>query len=184
MRVLVIVPDFVTYGGTNRFLERLLGIHARQGIVTTLLVPTDQSCPELVSLSERYCVELVRSPNRVKTDTTPFLTPIYDFFFLWQTVLTLRPDLIVVSTGDPGRLSIALYFPVPVLYILHSFPEQRFRSLPRWYLRIGSMLNNLVMTVSNAAAGSVSETMGIPRNRIEVVYNSCRIDKSRIESAT
>lgn len=45
------------------------------------------------------------------------------------------------------------------------------------------MLNNRVMTVSNAAAGSVSKTMGIPRNRIEVIYNSCGIAARRIESA-
>jgi glycosyltransferase involved in cell wall biosynthesis len=46
------------------------------------------------------------------------------------------------------------------------------------------MLNNRVMTVSNAAAGSVSKTMGIPQNIIEVIYNSCGIAARRIESAT
>jgi len=148
-----------------------------------LLVPTDRCHLVLVSLAERYGVELVRSPNRTGPDTAPFLSPIYDFLFSWRTVLTKRPDLIVVSTGDPGRLSITLYFPVPVLYILHTIPEHHFRLLPRWYLRIGSMLNNRVMTVSNAAAGSVSKTMGIPRNRIEVIYNSCGIAARRIESA-
>lgn len=184
MRVLVVVPDVVQYGGTSRFLERLLEIHARQGIETTLLVPTGQTCLELVALTERYVVELSKCPSHVKKGTAPFLTPFFDFLFLWRTVLNWRPDLIVVSTGDPGRLSIGLYFPVPVLYVLHSFPEQRFRPLPRWYLRIGSLLNNLVMTVSHAAAKSVSGTMGIARSRIEVVYNSCRIENSKPASDT
>lgn len=184
MKVLVIVPDVVQYGGISRFLERLLDVHARQGIVTMLLVPTDRCRPVLVSLAERYGVELIRSPNLAGSDTTPFLTPFFDFLFSWRTVLTWRPDLIVVSTGDPGRLSIALYFPIPVLYILHTIPEHQFRLLPRWYLRVGSMLNNSAMTVSNAAAELVSKTMGIPRNRIEVVYNSCSITARRIESAT
>lgn len=173
MKVLVIVPDVGQYGGTTRFLERLLDIHVRQGIVTTLLVPTVQCHSVLVSLAARYGVELVRSLNRTEPDTAPFLTPVFDFLFSWRTILTLRPDLIVVSTGDPGRLSISFYFPIPVLYILHTIPEQSLRILPRWYLRIGSMLNNRVMTVSNAAAESISKTMGIPRSRIEVIYNSC-----------
>lgn len=184
MRVLVIVPDVAQYGGTSRFLERLLDIHATQGIVTMLLVPTDRCYSVLISLAERYGIELVRSPNRTGSDTAPFLTPFFDFLFSWRIILTRRPDLIVVSTGDPGRLSIAFYFPIPVLYILHSIPEHRFRRLPRWYLRIGSMLNNRVMTVSDAAAGLVSKTMGIPRNRIEVVYNSCGIVARRKESDT
>lgn len=175
MRVLVIIPDAGRYGGTSRFLERLLDIHARRGIITTLLVPTDQCHCDINSLAARYGAKLVRSPNRTVQDTPPFLTPFFDFLFSWRTVLTHRPDLIVVSTGDPGRLSVSFYFPVPVLYILHTIPEHNFRTLPRWYLRIGSMFNNCVMTVSNAAAESISKSMGIPRNRIEVVYNSAGI---------
>lgn len=184
MRALVIVPDIVQYGGISRFLEQLLDIHARQGIVTMLLVPPDRCSSLLVSLAERYGVELVRSPNRVITDTAPFLTPVFDFLFSWRTVLTWRPDLIVVLTGDPGRMSVALYFPVPVLYILLSVPEQRFRFLPRWYLRIGSLLNNLVMTDSNASALAVSKIMGILRKRIEVIYNSCVVAEFRKESGS
>lgn len=175
MKVLVVVPDVVQYGGTYRFLERLLDIHVREGIVTSLLVPADQSGPVLVSLEDRYGVELIRSPGCKRLNTAPFMTPFVDFLFSWRAVLACRPNLIVVSTGDPGRLSIALYFPIPVLYILHSVPEKRFRQLPRWYMRIGSLLKNRVMTVSEAAAETVSENMGIPRNRLDVVYNSCGV---------
>lgn len=182
MKILVIVPDVGRYGGTCRFLERLLDIHARRGIYTTLLVPTDQCNSELVSLASRYDVELVRSFSRTLPDTLPFLTPIYDFLFIWRTVFTKRPDLIVVSTGDPGRLSISFYFPVPVLYILHSIPEQRFRFLSRAYLWLGSMLGNCVMAVSNAAAKSVSTVMGVPLSRVEIVYNSCSAAAYRNEA--
>lgn len=173
MKVLVAIPDFGRYGGTSRFLERLLDIHTQSGIVTVLLVPLGRCHPVLNSLAAQFGVELIQSPNCVATDTASFLTPFYDFLFSWRTVLTLRPDLIVVSTGEPGRFSILLYFPIPVLYILHSVPEQRFRLLPRLYLWVGAMLNNCITTVSNASAKSLSDLMGIPRNRIEVVYNSC-----------
>jgi glycosyltransferase involved in cell wall biosynthesis len=182
MKVLVIAPDVSQYGGMTRFLERLMDIHVRQGIDTMLLVSTIQYHPALTALVEHYGVELIRSPNRSVSDTPPFLTPVFDLLFSWRTVLTRRPDLIVVTTGEPGRLSIALFFPIPVLYILHCIPEHHFRLLPRWYLRAGFMLNNLVMTVSKAAAESISGTMGIPRNRIEVVYNSAGIAARRKES--
>lgn len=184
MKVLVMVPDVGRYGGTSRFLQRLLDIHARRGIETTLLVPTGQCHSELVSLAESYGVDLVQSPNRTLPDTAPFLTPFFDFLFSWRTVLTSRPDLIVVSTGDPGRLSVSFYFPIPVLYILHTIPDHKLRIIPRWYLRIGSMFNNCIMTVSNAAAESISKTMGIPLNKIEVVYNSCSSAKCRTESVS
>lgn len=184
MRVLVVVPDVDVYGGTFRFLERLLCINARQGFVSALLVPTDLCTPELISLAESYGVEILRSLNRVLPATAPFMTPLYDILFSWRAVLTRRPDLIVVSTGDPGRLSILLYFPLPVLYILHSVPEKRFHRLPRWYLRVGSLLNNTVMTVSEAAARSISETMGILRSKIEVIYNSSSVAEFRKESDT
>ncbi len=185
MKVLVIVPDISQYGGMSRFLERLLDIHTRRGIVTTLLVPTNQCCSEIVTLAARYGADLVQSLNRTVPGTAPFLTLFFDFLFSWRTVLSCCPDLIVVSTGDPGRLSVLFYFPMPVFYILHTIPEHSFRILPRWYLRIGSKFNNCVMTVSNAAAESISEKMGIPSNRIEVVYNSCCSNaKARIESAS
>jgi len=174
MKILVIVPDAAQYGGTSTFLERLLDIHARQGVVTTLLVPEGRSHPSLVSLAQKHGAELLRSPNRATPDTAPFLTPILDLLFSWRAVASRRPDLVVVSTGDPGRMSVALYFPVPVLYILHSTPEYGFRLLPRWYMGLGARLGNRVMTVSQAAAEEVCQTMGVPRSRISVVHNSCR----------
>lgn len=173
MKVLVIVPDIVPYGGTNRFLEQLLKIHARQSISTVLLAQKELCPAELESLAARYSVELVKSSSRTRLDTMPFLTPVFDFLFCWRTVLSRHPDVIVVSTGVPGRLSISLYFPVPVLYVLHSVPEQRFGLLPRLFLWCGSMLiNNRVVAVSNSAAQSVSDTMGISCTRVEVLYNS------------
>lgn len=175
MKVLLIVPDVGRYGGTTRFLERLLDIHVRPGIITTLLVPTGQCHDGLVAIAARYGVTLVQSLSRTLPDTPPFFTPFFDFLFSWTTVRLHRPDLIVVSTADPGRMSIALYFPFPVLYILHSIPEKRFRLFPRWFLKIGSLLHNRFVTVSRAAADAISETMGIPRTHIEVVHNSCSL---------
>lgn len=174
MRVLVIIPDKLSYGGVSRFLERLLGLHDRHGIETALLVPAHLRDNSLVSLATQHRVQILSAINGNRNDTSPILTPFFDFLFSWRAVKSWRPDLLVVSTGDPGRMSVALYFPVPVLYILHTVPETCFRFLPRLYLRMGSLLNNLVMTVSRAAAEAISTTMGIPLGRISVVYNSCQ----------
>ncbi len=175
MRVLVVVPEPACHGGATRFLDQLLALHLRNGMVTTLLTPAAPCHAVLSSLAQRYHVELAIAPNRTAPETPPFLTPVYDLLFSWRTVRASRPDLIVVSTADPGRMSVALYYPVPVLYILHSIPEQRFCWLPRLYLRVGAMLHNRIMTVSRAAADAVTETMGIPRARIKVVHNSCPV---------
>lgn len=174
MRVLVIIPDKYSYGGTSCFLERLLGLHDRYGIETALLAPTHYWNNSLVSLATRHSVKILSSTNRVQYNTLPALTLFFDFLFSWRVVKSWRPDLLVVSTGNPGRMSVALFFPIPVLYILHSVPEICFRFLPRFYLRVGSLLKNRIMTVSKAAAETISITMGIPPDKISVVYNSCR----------
>jgi glycosyltransferase involved in cell wall biosynthesis len=174
MRVLITITDKLSYGGAARFLERLLALHDRYGIETALLVSTHYRDCCLESLATRYGVKILSAINRARERTLPVLTPLFDFMFSWRAVISWRPDLLVVSTGDPGRMSIALYFPVPVLYILHTVPETSFRYLPRFYLRIGSLLRkNSVMTVSKAAAETISITMGIPLAKISVVYNSC-----------
>lgn len=183
VKVLVVIPDVAPYGGTRRFLERLLHINSGHNILTILLVPKDQCNDSLVSLADRYDVQLIVSKTELRPGTVPFITPFIDFLFCAPTVFSVRPDLIVVSTAEPGRVSIPLYFPVPLLYIVHSIPEKQFRFLPRCYLRFGSYLNNLFMTVSVAAANSIAETMGVARDRIEVVYNSCRLAERGTESA-
>lgn len=182
MRVLVIVPDAYSYGGTSRFLERLLELHDRQRIETGVLVPDGARDEYVALLSTRFTVEIIAARNRNRPDTSPFMTPFFDFIFSWRTARSWRPDLIVVSTANPGRMSVALYYPFPVLYVLHSMPEHRFRFLPRCYLRLGLMFNNLVMTVSNAAAETISIVMGIPQDSISVVHNSCNSIKQTLDS--
>jgi len=177
MKILTIVPDTYSYGGSNRFLERLLELHGKQHIETAVLV-SDSAYDEYVDLlCQRFSVEVFAARNGNDTDTSPLLTPLFDSLFSWSVVRSWRPDLIVVSTSNPGRMSVALYYPVPVLYVLHSVPECRFRLLPRCYLRLGSLFNNMLMTVSKAAAESISYTMGIPSEKIAVVHNSCHILK-------
>lgn len=174
MRVMIIVPDGYSCGGTGRFLERLLGLHAQYGIETALLVPAHLRNSSLESLGTRHGVKIFSGINRNRVNTLPLFTPFFDLLFSWRSVRSWRPDLLAVSTGEPGRMSVALFFPIPALYILHTVPETRFRFLPRLYLRIGSLLKNRVMTVSKAAAETISNTMGIPPGKISVVYNSCR----------
>ena len=182
MRILVIIPDKYAYGGTSHFLELLLELHDRRGIETALLVPAHHNNSSLVSLATRHRVKILSAINKVRDNTSPVLTPIFDFLFSWRAVKSWRPDLLVVSTADPGRMSVALYFPIPVLYILHSVPETCFGYLPRFYLRIGSLLKNRIMTVSKASAETISITMGIPLDKISVVYNSCRSIQHKLKA--
>lgn len=175
MRILIIITDNYSYGGTARFLERLMVIQNRNGIDTALLVPRPYCNDSLMSLASQYGVEVISVINRTKENTLPLLTPIFDFLFSWRAIKSWRPDLLVVSTSDPGRMSVALFLPIPALYILHSIPESRFRFLPRCYMRMGSLLNNRIVAVSKAAAESISSTMGVPHDRISVVYNSCQL---------
>ena len=185
MRVLLIVTDRYSYGGTSRFLEQLLEIHERNGIDTALLVPSHLCDNSLISLAIKHKSKIFSKVNRNRQYTFPLLTPFFDFSFSWETVKSFRPNILVISTADPGRMSVAFYFPAPLLYILHTMPEKSFRLLPRLYMRLGSMLNNLTIAVSRAAARSISINMGIPTDKISVVYNSCHLiqNKSKADSS-
>lgn len=175
MRILIIAAGIGPYGGTVRFLERLMEIHRNQGITTALLMESGDSTGSVVTeMAHRYAVTVFRETNRNQPATPPLLTPLLDLLFSWRTVLNWRPDLIIVSTGDPGRMSIVLYYPVPVIYALHTVPDLKMRILPRLYLRLGMMLNNSVMTVSQTAAAEISKNMCIPCGKIAVVPNGCK----------
>lgn len=172
MKILVILTELTGYGGTLRFLERVLEIHAGQGIETVLLAPQGETPGGLAALVERYGVGLLRAQARSSATTAPLLTPYFDFLYCRDAVRASRPDLVLVSTADPGRMSIALYLSCPVLYVLHSVPLNRFRPLPRLYLWLGSRRNNHVVTVSEAAADEIAQKLGIARSRVAVLYNS------------
>jgi glycosyltransferase involved in cell wall biosynthesis len=173
VRVLIIVPEVECYGGTLRFLEQLLEMHAERGITTAVLIPEGPLFPAVTALLQRMDVEILTSNYANTPATHPFATPLNDLRFALRPALAWRPDLLVVSTGNPGSISIALYFPVPVLYVLHTIPEARFRFLPRLYLRLGSLLGNRIMTVSRAAREAIVSTMGFSADRVAVVHNSC-----------
>lgn len=172
MKVLVILTELTWYGGTLRFLERVLEIHAGQGVETELLAPQGETPVALTALVERYGIRFHRAQARSSAKTAPFLTPYFDFLYCRDAIRASRPDLVLVSTADPGRMSIALYLSCPVLYVLHSVPLNRFRPLPRLYLWLGSRLDNLVVTVSEAAADEIAQKLGITRRRIAVLHNS------------
>lgn len=175
MRVLIIAAGVGSYGGTVRFLERLMEIHWNLGITTALLIESGDNPGSVVTeTAYRYSVTVFREYNRNRPTTTPLLTPLFDLSFSWRTVHNWRPDMIIVSTGDPGRMSIVLYYPVPVIYVLHTAPDLKMRILPRLYLRLSMMFNNSVMTVSQAVASEISKNMCIPYGKVAVVPNGCK----------
>lgn len=184
MRILIIAPGIGPYGGTLRFLERLMEIHRNQGITSALLIESgDSTGSGVTEMAHRNSVTVFRESNRNQLTTPPFLTPLLDLSFSIRTCYSWRPDLIIVSTGDPGRMSIVLYYPVPVIYVLHTVPELKMRILPRLYLRLSMMFNNSVLTVSQAAASAISKNMYIPYGKIAVVPNGCK-PMSTVEVAT
>jgi len=173
MRVLIIVPDKLSYGGAFRFLQRLLDIHRHRNIQSALLVADEHLDEYIKNLSSQYKLQFYTPANSYKSNVIPALTPYYDFRFSWNTYKLWNPDLIIVSTAEPGRMTAAMFFPVPVVYFLHSMPEKHFCSIAKIYMCIGASLNNIVATVSKTAAYSLSNMMGVPKSRVKVVYNSC-----------
>lgn len=172
MRVLI-VPEYDTFGGTFSFLKRLLEIHKIHGIETAVLIEKRQLFPDAVELFEHYGVRTFVGPRRFGRFRNALFAPFFDAVFCWWSYRVFRPDLLVVSNGTPGLMTGALAYPAPVVFFMHTYPQHgKMRWMVRRYISAVSRLRNRFVAVSNFAAGKISDVMGIPPDRMAVIYNS------------
>ena len=170
---MLIVPEYDAFGGTLTFFKRVIEMHREHGIETAVLVEKRQLFPEVVEFLKRHGVRIFIGPARFGRFRNPLFAPFFDLVFCLSAYRAFRPDLMVVSNGTPGMMTGALVYPRPVVFFLHTYPRHaRMRWLVRFYLSRVSRLRNRLVTVSNFAAVKIGEVMGIPRGRIEVLYNS------------
>jgi glycosyltransferase involved in cell wall biosynthesis len=172
MRVLVI-PQYHVAGGARTFLQTLLSIHMRHNIETAVLVEERQDAhPEVIEMLKEYKTLVFRGRNRAQLFFKASFSPLHDIVFCMRAFLAFKPDLIVVSNTTPGLMSGVLFYPVPVIVVLHTYPSKRLHWPGRLVWALGSRMGNWIVSVSEFCAEQIRAYMSVSSDRIRVIYNS------------
>lgn len=150
-------------------------------IETVLLIQEGQIVPDTTMLLNSG-VQVFGMPERNRLSFYPGLSILYDYLYVRKVVNKIHPDLIVVSNGTPGLMLGVLFFKVPVLMIMHTYPTKKL-IVPSLIMKILAMKRGYTfMTVSRFSAKRIQETMGVPLDRIEVVYNSVKVREREVRN--
>lgn len=180
----LLIPEYSTFGGTRSFFFKLLDIHKKNGIDTAVVLEKKQLEEVIIKKLVAADVPFYPVADRSRLAFNPFISWLFDINKIFKAYRSYRPDLMVVSNGTPGIMLGALLFPVPVLFVMHTYPERY-----PWPLRT---LWNLFclpekkqfLTVSAFSASEINRNMGISRDRISVVYNGYERQLNRSNSSS
>lgn len=172
MKILLIAEVSET-GGTRESFKHLLKVHEHLGYITHALIP-ETSDEEL----KRFITEAGATFTCLKKRNIYFSKPYFSLFYEWLYILphinAIRPDVVVCSTGSISENFLPLLLKVPYVLILRTIPKERgwrsslFYRIPKYSLH----KQNLITTVSEAAAEKISGVWNLQREDVKVVYNS------------
>jgi glycosyltransferase involved in cell wall biosynthesis len=171
MKVLVI-PEYESSGGTLTFLKKLLIIHSKYSIETSILIEKAQAQSSILDFFKKLGAKVYIGQNRTSIFRKAYISIFYDFFFCWKAYSSFRPDVIVVSNASCGLMLGSLLYPKPVVFIMHTYPDQIMRGGMRAYMKWINKASNRFVAVSEFSARNISEFMKIPKDTISVIYNS------------
>lgn len=181
MKILVI-PEYGSYGGTLTFFKRLLAIHKKNHIDTVVLIQEKQYLQEATDAFNDNNLTVHTGLNRTFIFLYPFLSVLFDILFCCKTIRAANPDLVVVSNGTPGLMLGVLFFKVPVLMIMHTYPVKKL-IVPSLLMKVLAKKRRYTfMTVSKFSAKRIRESMGVPVDRVEVVYNSAKLKEGCVRN--
>lgn len=172
MKVLI-APEYSPFGGTHSFFLKILDIHKEAGIESGVIIEKKRQDQEISDLCLKNGVRLFTTYNRRWPFSKAIFACLSDIGSLFRGYRTFHPDILVISNGTPGIMLGTLFFPVPVVFIMHTYPQGRFRWPLRLFWNIAAKLRgNYFITVSRFSANLINQNMGIPSTKIKVIYNS------------
>ena len=154
------VSDF----GIGTYIRNLICALARIDRENRYLLITAASAPELAELPENFEPTIYARRDRTRLAQVGFS------LFL----RTLKADLFHIPLN-----AVPLWMPKPYLVTTHDMStllfldQSGYRSnIRRFFLRRGLLRADRVMAVSSTTRADVSEVLGIPPRKIQVVYNA------------
>lgn len=175
---ILLIPDFDDFGGTKTYFKQLLDFYAGSKFEISVFISArqEEKIQDLVFYSSsniKFIIESEDNSSRRK-GRSHNLNLLNEICYIWLFVRKLRSDMVVVSTGEPGKLVGACILPVRFLYILHTYPMHQMS-----FSRIALLKNNLgktkkILTVSCFARENILKFWRLHSKDIfiDVIYNS------------
>lgn len=125
MKKVLIFPDFDKFGGTRTYLKNLIDFYRSNGFQIVTVIEKeywDQEIQEFLTKNE-IKIKFISTQYRTGIFLRSHLSIVIEIILGASIIIKERPDLVVISTGVPGKfLGLMLLFPLKLIYILHSYP--------------------------------------------------------------
>lgn len=169
----LIVDDLSSYGGATSFVYKLLQIHKRKRIPTTIVVPESSKDALRNEVLNVPGFRVLVIPDRPKFFRRQYFSLIFDIYIYFYILLFCNPAAIVVSSANI-KMYLGLFFVrKPLYYFLHSM-QNKLQWSPRLQRKIFSRgaRSKRFICVSHAAKKSLIANTPVCPGAVDVVYNS------------
>lgn len=158
MKVLLI-PEIGAYGGCRTYFFQILDYLSSRHSVSVVTDPNAQDDKVITAINKRGVLlpsRLVSYFNRSSFGLFRVLfTALYDLMVFLPLFLKHRPDLIIVSTGNPPKLLSLFLFPVKFIYVVHSYPDAAGRPIFKQLLNRFFGGQKIIVTVSDYSRNKI-----------------------------
>jgi len=173
----LVFTDMSSSGGTGTFIKSLLSINYESSINTILCCDLYDANESIQKSIFETNTELIKLKKKKKIFNKSYFSLIFEWLYYFPIIKKNKPELLVVSTANPGWCFFFLFLKVPCIYILHT-PTQRltFKNklmflIPKYF----SSNNKIFYAVSNYVKNSIINNWGVDEKFIYTIYNSHKI---------
>ena len=178
MTKVILIPSFSRFGGTRTYFEQLLQFYDQEKVDLVVALTAVQINDGGAELVNSYGFKLYKMPERSKKFRsvlwrTPF-NLLFDLVIGLYLMLKFKPDVMVISEGNPGSFIGMFILPIRIIYILHTYPMGNMR----WPVRVllNSCLSDrkVILTVSEFAKRNILQFWVSFYNSdyVKVIYHS------------
>jgi glycosyltransferase involved in cell wall biosynthesis len=125
MKKVLIFADFNKFGGTRTYFKNLVDYYLLDDYQIVTAIDKDYCDQDILEFLTKNNIKKIflSRKNRNGIFSRFPLGIIVDHFLGFSIIVKERPNLILISTGSPGKfLGLMLLFPLKIIYILHSYP--------------------------------------------------------------
>ena len=166
MKKVLIFPDFDKFGGTRTYLKNLIDYYRSDECEIVTVIEKEYCDQDILEFLTKNDSKIVLTSIKYRRGifSRNYLSIIADLILGVPIIVTVRPDIVLISTGTPGKfLGLMLLFPLKLIYILHSYPtctRPAIISRTRFYrmLLLACLnKNKMILTVSKFSKNQITK---------------------------
>ncbi|MFZ4400851.1 MAG: glycosyltransferase family 4 protein [Bacteroidales bacterium] len=194
---ILLIAEYDQFGGAKTYFIDLLKFYRQKNFEVTVCISESEQDVKILQLINELKFHIIKIEKRWKglfnCWDKPFISLFIDLMLIYKAFIKVRPDLITVSNINAKSFLGLAFFSTPFLCIMHSYPLknqskifiiQYLRYFQKILLkRIFSNAAKRILSVSSYSKSEIVKFLGIPEERISVIYNFGR-EASEIKQDT